>query len=357
MKKILLAAEDSGFKTKELANYIKSTVRTDNPIYKCIQEEIVEQISKSLVFGNTIARILDARSDTTPPHILSIIVQGIIYTAYYKYTKEQIDKFKQEGWRTFVKLVSTTPKLLTKFFDYTAKENSHVFILNRYSAFKLACQMFFKNKPIDVLDVGASINVGFPALERGMVFNNLDRGVIERLSRNVLEVKLNFARSLSVDIKDENTALDSSLKVGSALMSTNELRIIKDLLNSTKNSRNKFIRTDILLFLKNNVQKFDATFASNVLYQLNPLVRSQFFVDINNALKEGGILIVNDYLKETNLIEWVDDWSYGGRVNYRTIIYLKKGGNLTQYNYLSWDSSKCNLAVKSKDFDTILKLT
>lgn len=341
-------------RTKELINYIKSTTRSDNKASRSIQSAIIEEVSQSAVFDNAVSDILVARADTTPPHVLSIIVQGVIHAARKKYAQDKIDKFNPKDWNVFVKKLSGSPQLLSEFCDYAKKENSHIFVLNRYSSFKLACQIFFANRPIDVLDVGASFNAGFPALEAGIEFENLDRSIVDSLSKRTTEAKLNFKESLSIDVEDRNLSLDKSLEVATTVIGGNGPKLIDTLLKFSEKSKNVFLNTDVGKFLLNNNKKFDAVFASNVLYQLNSTSRSVFFSRVKSLLKEGGILVVNDYLKDLNTVEWVDDWSYGGKVNYRSVIYQNKGTNMVQYDFLSWDSSQCNLAVKSKDFDVTL---
>jgi len=324
--------------------------------YKALLE-LIETHPKT---KNYLVEALSKRTDVETTHLVNLAYRAMQFVLIYEHEKKDMGEYTYEIWKEVITNLMDNEKTYTIIIEKTLKENTQTNIYQRYAGPKAILSKLYGTKKIDVIDVGCSQNIGLMGLELHYPFMQIKDHTKSKELTKLLNNDLNIKNATGIDIEDPSKKLGWALacrfypkELKQFDMEEQMIRFFK---NQSKNT--KFIKESVLklskLWEKQKFQKVDAVVTSLILYQLPEGLKEKAIEEIGKILKDGGVLIINDFVKVNSHIKWNVPWFENGQSNYKTIVLKKTKDTFSEpLEYILWDSGRCQEAYPGKDFNNI----
>lgn len=257
-------------------------------------------VDRSGMTNEVVQIVLNARTQFTPEHLPPLVFSTLQYLAIKEGTELSTFATKtQKEWELYIeeniKSHVEEVKVLLK------EKNVQSFILRRYFPVKLLARIAYGNKPISILDIGCSLNLGLMAVvndKSGEMFPGI---ISNEVPKNLYAGQVNLTYGLGIDlIEPDKEWVKACIWPGNE-----EERELIDSAYSTfvKHSSNlTFRKLDALTMgiLPELQDRFDIVVASGMIYQLQPELKSKFLDSVVRVSKSKSFLLVNDYPPNLN---------------------------------------------------------
>lgn len=303
----------------------------------------------------------------TPYHFANLFFRSIQYTELFleKNATYPHGLITQDAWE----------RELSHLLEYAGDEIGELLltkdttttIYQRYAGTKAVVNSLFPNQPLAIADFGCGGNHGLPGLEKDIPFNDIVDMTPEQWVTKQIQHNVNLREGLAVDRVNPYTA-DARQWRRACSFYPQELTKIDDL-NSLEA---KLIDPDHIRFLQGDLlalspllsdgrlpsSYFDAGVLSTVCYQMKPAEQRKVFANAKQAIKENGVLIVQDFAKKhsrnPDMLDFNVDWGEPG--SYRTFISQSSIDNGAWQEVLQWDNGRCKEVRVGEDFGVLAQM-
>lgn len=303
--------------------------------------DIAAQVNTPANIGLT--ALLKERPMTTD-HIAPIVFA----TAQYVDTKAGVSRnfgaMTKEEWTKYLSNLfqANDPDTMKTLRE----RNVQSFIMRRYFPAKMFARMIYGDKPLSVLDVGCSLNLGLQAIgadQQGELFPGLH---IENITQEVYSGRVNISNGLGVDLHEPDIDWITSCIWPDHESEKELIRKAHEKL-SGKNPNIKFRKISALeLELYPELAgQFDLIIASGMLYQLSLNEEKQFFRQIEKVAKSDAWLLTTDYPRGV---------SYKQSFSYTTYVqHICDDQISNQFEFVKADDPFTTVIKTGKDFSVI----
>ena len=272
----------------------------------------------------------------------------IFATAQYADTKAGVSRnfgmMTKEEWEKYLSdlFQANNPDTMRTLRD----KNVQSFIMRRYFPAKMFARMAYGNKPIKVLDVGCSLNLGLQAIsvdQSGEMFPGIH---IEDISQEAYSGKVNISSGLGVDLHEPDIDWITSCIWPDHEGEKDLIREAYEKLQS-KNPNIGFRKISALELDKYSelIGQFDLIIASGMLYQLTPEEEKRFLQQIGKVAKSDAWFLATDYPRGV---------SYKQRFSYKTWVqHISNGQFGEQLEFVKADDPFTSNIRQGRDFSAI----
>lgn len=304
-----------------------------------------------------------------PAHFSNLIYRSIQYIELFVENNKNYPNhplyLTREGWKE--RIVFLHSRYSSSLRKMLLENETVTTIYQRYLGNKILLNIIFPNKELlSIADFGCGGNYGLPGLSLGIPFNKFVDNTPEFLATKFKKKKISLGDCLAVDKSDPIEVsrwreacsfYPQELKGHKSVL---KLRKFEKRISKAKNVR--FLKGDLLKLHVNHqggtlpYKYFDAVTLNTILYQMNAPERAKVLKSARHCLKEGGVIIVQDFAKKDKNPQKLDfdvNW-FGKPGMYGTFIASKS----TQWKFehvLRWGNGRCNSVTAGPDFNFLLK--
>lgn len=282
------------------------------------------------------------------PMAVDHIAPIIFATAQYADTQEGVSRdfgaMASEEWEKYLSdlFQANDPDIM----KILRERNVQSFILRRYFPAKMFARMIFGDKPIRVLDVGCSLNLGLQAIsadQAGEAFPGLS---MQDIPQEAYSGRVNIESGLGVDLHDPDIDWITSCIWPDHGEEKDLIRQAYEELQG-KNPNIKFQKISALELGKHPELsgQFDLIIASGMLYQLTPEEEKSFLQQIGQVAKPDAWFLATDYPRGV---------SYKQPFSYTTWAqHISDGKFSKQLEFIKADDPFTTVIKPGKDFTTV----
>lgn len=254
--------------------------------------DLTGQINTPASIG--ITNLLKDRSSLTPDHITPILYSAAQYLDVMTGVSRDFGSMTIENWKEYVlNLFKINDQEMLKILK---EKNVQSFIMRRYFPVKMFARIAFGDKPISVLDVGCSLNIGLQAVgedNKGELFPGLD---VQEIDKGLYDGHVTISNGLGIDLHKPDVDW-----VASCIWPDHEEEkpLIRDAYTNL-NGRNPNIhfRKISALELDQHPEldgQFDLVIASGMLYQLSLADEEKFLQQVEKVAKPDAWFLTTDF--------------------------------------------------------------
>ncbi|MCL4396078.1 MAG: hypothetical protein M1482_14970 [Chloroflexi bacterium] len=320
-------------------------------------------VSNSLATESPLRCLLcDAQSvrQLPPPYLANLLFRAIQYLKLFRWGEPEYLYFTAEAqWRTDIVRISMDKKRRDALHETLVTRDTQTTRIERYAGVRVALALASPtHRPLRVADLGCGANLGLRAICENLALPPIDDQTPDHIVSLLLSTPIRLSESLAIDRHDPyspdmNEWLTACSFYPHELIEngrwTNPLPITPldcehvrfrslDLLAPGAASA---VPTDV----------FDAVVISTVLYQHNRRDRDRLVSIGSDAVRSGGVLIIQDFVHvEGGELRFVDRWFDGA--NYSTVI----AGDVTGWKFaelLRWGDGRCARVYLGRDFQSV----
>ena len=340
---------------------VQSKTHPDKSIraYYLALQKIAKESQK---FNQFLADIINKRTDLTEKHLANLMYRSTQYIMIYHNGKRDLATMEMDDWIKEYSALLDNEALLDTHYIQNTTENTQTTKYQRYAGPKAALKAIYKNRPINIADIGCGLNIGLPGIELDYPYMRIKDNTGDSTINKLVKDSVNVKKGISVDITNPKEKLTWALACSfypGELGSLEETEtLIEFLWNKTKTDFYQYDAKNInSLWNEKKLPKLDAAIASTFLYQLEDEEREKTLKNIGKILKQNGILIVNDFVEVDGTLSWDVDWFEKGGSSYRTVVLVKtKSGFSRPYEFIIWKNARCRGASAGRDFDKVINL-
>lgn len=304
-----------------------------------------------------LSQTLSSRADLSVRYLANLFYRVIQYFLIFEEGRVDFATFDEDQWSRELARLFTDPQSLRTLEQLLREKNTQSTIYQRYAGPKAFLSALFGSRPLAILDVGCGMNVGLPGLCLGEDFLGIEDHTPNRYFSRFLEAPLTIERGYGCDLEDPRPNKEWALACGFYPGELGNLPAFSRFVDRAWSCPDVvFIQGGLLdlsqIWRETRIQPVDAVVASTVLYQFSDQDREEALANIRAVLKDGGCLIINDFVRVGEEIEWDVPWfREGGRSNYRTVVLQATPGGFSRpREFVEWNNGRCRVAYPGRDF-------
>lgn len=306
------------------------------------------------------------RANLTSSQAVSLLLRSIQYMLLKSengtYPADSL--LEPAGWKNSIQGITDDPKLRDELTQLLLDRDTTTTIPNRYIGLRTVVNAFF-NGTARTLDVGCSIPIGLDSARREdgiTTITDHTEGEFISLRGNI---PISHEIAIGTDITDP---FFEDAKRWREACGCYPFEIKKGGIEKQR-KREETMQQEGITFVQKDITEpnlslsgfgqekpFDCIQMATILYQLPPEKQMLAVQNAWNLLNEGGVLIIQDFvaIDETKPLglNFLDNW--GEKEAYKTIAFIKSGGNATKpLDLLHWDSGRCGEVFPGRDFHVL----
>jgi hypothetical protein len=315
----------------------------DNHPHKPLAYALGHLVEANTPASSTISSLFKERTSLTPDHLTPLVYATCQYIAVRTGSSPNFGLMSETEWAKYI--LDLFQRNDPEVMRCLRERNVQSFIIRRYFPAKLFARIVFQDKPISVLDVGCSLNLGLQAISadrQGELFPGIN---VDEIPKDTGKVNIDYG--LGIDLYEPDIDW-----VASCIWPDheNERDRIREAYNDLA-GRNPAIQFKKMnaLELKQQLElagRFDFIVASGMLYQLSPAEEKEFLQGVAIVSKPNAWLLISDYPRKT---------SYKTPFSYITSAYQISDGKIGDpIEFVKADDEFTTILKQGKDFSSFI---
>jgi len=291
-------------------------------------------------------------------HLTNLIFRAVQFLKLFRWGEPEYLGFRSENqWCAELDQLFADPRKRAALREIMLTKDTQTTKYQRYAGVWAVLAALLPHQDLCVADFGCGANLGLPGIAAARPFAPIRDGTPGRLVSRLLRQPVRLTDCLAIDRYDPTSTEVIQWQTACSYYP-------RELLTETFTEHNqaesepapqsaavRFKQLDLLARSTRREiprDQFHAVVMSTILYQLQPTNRRRLLELGRQALRTGGILIIQDFVEVLgDRLELIDRWFDGP--NYKTVV----AGRVTDWRFaevLRWEDGRCRGVHPGKDF-------
>jgi len=313
---------------------------------------LVQQDSDVAAFFSEIA----TRRPLPLAHLTNLVFRAVQFLKLFRWGEPEYLGFRSENqWYGELNQLFADPRKRAALREIMLTRDTQTTKYQRYAGVWAVLAALLPHQKLCVADFGCGANLGLPGIAAARPFAPIRDGTPGGLVSWLLRQPVRLTDSLAIDRYDPTSVEVIQWQTACSYYP-------RELLAEAFTERNqaepapqsaavRFKQLDLLARSATREiprDHFHAVIMSTILYQHQPANRRRLLELGRQALRDGGILIIQDFVEVLgDRLEFIDRWFDGA--NYKTVV----AGRVTGWRFaelLRWEDGRCRGVHPGKDF-------
>ncbi|MBI2040226.1 hypothetical protein HYT18_04070 [Candidatus Microgenomates bacterium] len=331
-----------------------------DPVLGAFYASLVEMVVSGEPIADILMRVKKRRSDITYKHLVNLIYRAFQAIKFRDQDLSYRSLLDIGGWHKELKSLCSNIETKKYFEKLLRTKSTTTTIYQRYTGPYAIVAHFWDSTPVFIADLGCGGNYGLRGIEVGIPFHSVEDQTPGKSVSSLLSKRINLQQCLAVDKENPDHPKVREWRMACSFY-PQELNLMDAAFEFEsrirKSTKVKFRKIDLLSSARLPRASFNAVILSMILYQLNLLQQQILIERAKRLLKQGGIIIVQDYaaknLADPRHLDFNESW-FGKNFSFRTFILGKRTGWIF-WEVFHWNNGRCQIVRPGEDFARIFK--